>query len=147
LRRADADLAATFEDVLGIDDEDTAPWIEWTGPRGSLHDSGQVQASLIAEGSIGAWDSRRFRANIIVSGEDGDENRLVGARVRIGGSTFDVTKQIGRCIMTTRAQPATEVSGEIARDLDVLKTINAERGTYLGIGMLVDRPGSLSIGD
>ena len=40
--------------------------------------------------------------------------------------------------MTTRPQP-----GGIERDLDVLRTINAERATHLGVGTLVVTPGEV----
>ena len=56
--------------------------------------------------------------------------------------TFGVTKPIDRCVITTRPQ-----SGGIERDLDVLRTINAERETFLGVGTLVVIPGQLSVGD
>ena len=48
---------------------------------------------------------------------------------------LDVVKPIDRCVMTTRPQP-----GGIERDLDVLRTINAERQTWLGVGTLVVQP-------
>jgi hypothetical protein len=44
--------------------------------------------------------------------------------------------------MTTRPQP-----GGIERDLDVLRTINAERATHLGVGTLVVTPGAVAVGD
>ena len=55
---------------------------------------------------------------------------------------LDVVKPIDRCVMTTRPQP-----GGIERDLDVLRTINAERHTHLGVGSLVVTPGHLRVGD
>ena len=44
--------------------------------------------------------------------------------------------------MTTRPQP-----GGIERDLDVLRTINAERATHLGVGTLVVEAGRGQVGD
>jgi hypothetical protein len=42
----------------------------------------------------------------------------------------------------TRPQP-----GGIDRDLDVLKTINAERASMLAVGGTVKTPGEISVGD
>jgi uncharacterized protein YcbX len=53
-----------------------------------------------------------------------------------------VSKQIDRCVMTTRPQP-----GGIERDVDVLRTINRERNTFLGIATLVRTPGVVRVGD
>ena len=150
LRRADPEFAANYEIALTDESDDvgdTAPWAQWTGPRGSFHDSTQTQVSLVAEGSMRGWDVRRFRPNVVVTGEDGSEEGFVGGHVRIGSATFDVRKQIDRCVMTTRPQPPSDLSGAIERDLGVLKTINAERATFLAIGMLVAETGTITLGD
>lgn len=147
LRRADPDTGATYENALGIDDEGVAPWVQWTGPRGSFHDSTKAQVSLVSEGSMRSWDWRRFRPNVVVSGPDGAEDTLVGEHVQLGSAMFDVPKQIERCVMTTRPQPASEQGPALERDLTVLKTINAERATFLAIGLLVEHTGTISVGD
>ncbi len=152
LRRADPDTAGTYEIALvdieqGIDDEDVAPWVQWTGPRGSFHDSTKAQVSLVTEGSMRAWDVRRFRPNVVVTGPDGAEDRLVGERLQIGSATFGVRTPIDRCIMTTRPQPATTESAALERDLNVLKRINAERATFLAIGLMVEHTGTITEGD
>jgi hypothetical protein len=150
LRRADPGFEANYEIALTDESDDvgdTAPWVQWTGPRGSFHDSTKAQVSLVSEGSMRGWDVRRFRPNVVVTGEDGAEEGFVGGRIRIGTATFDVRKQIDRCVMTTRPQPASELSGAIDRDLDVLKTINAERATFLAVGMLVAETGRITLGD
>ena len=54
----------------------------------------------------------------------------------------DVGREIGRCVMVTRPQP-----GGIERDLDVLRTINRDRGGKLSVGARVARPGLISEGD
>jgi uncharacterized protein YcbX len=147
LRRAETARHGTYEISLGIDDEDTASWVQWSGPRGSFHDSTRTLLSLIADESMRTWDWRRFRANVVVTGADGDEDRLVGEQVQIGSAAFDVAKQIDRCVMTTRPQPATPESPGLDRDLSVLKTINAERATFLGVGLLVTAAGNVRVGD
>lgn len=144
LRRADEHSRGTYEIAVCEpgDDEATAPWAQWSGPRGSYHDSTRTQVSLVTEGSMGSWDWRRFRANVVVTGADGVEDALVGHHVRIGTAAFDAVKQIDRCVMTTRPQP-----GGIDRDVSVLRTINAERATFLGIGLLVTDAGTVTVGD
>lgn len=135
-------IRGTFESPLDADDEDARPWVQWQGPEGSFHDSTRTMVSLVSTATIRAWDVRRFRQNVIVDGEDEDE--LVGRHLRIGSHgpvELDVTKQIDRCVMVTRPQPGLD------RDLDVLRTINRERGGNLGIGCLVVRPGTVEIGD
>ncbi len=68
------------------------------------------------------------------------EDELVGATIRLGDVRLDVRKAIDRCVMVTRPQPGLE------RDLDVLRTINAERDTCLGVGCLVIEPGHVALG-
>ena len=147
LRAADAETEGTYEIALGIDDEDTAPWVQWNGPRGSFHDSTTTKVSLVTAGSMRDWDVRRFRPNIVVTGDDGAEDGFVGQHLRIGTVTFDVCQQIDRCVMTTRRQPAHSGLPGLDRDLAVLKTINAERAAFLAIGMLVREAGTVTLGD
>jgi uncharacterized protein YcbX len=150
LRRADPEFAANYEIALADESDDvgdTAPWVQWTGPRGSFHDSTKAQVSLVAEGSLRSWDVRRFRPNVVVTGEDGSEDTHVGGHLRIGSAAFDVPKQIDRCVMTTRPQPPSELGGAIERDLGVLTTINAERATFLAVAMMVAEPGTITLGD
>ena len=150
LRRADPTTEASYEIALTDEDDDvgdTAPWVSWQGPRGSFHDSTKTQVSLVTEGTMRNWDVRRFRPNVVVTGGDGAEERFVGGRVTIGTASFTVPKQIDRCVMTTRPQPASDLGGTIERDLNVLKTINAERATYLAVGMLVAETGTITLGD
>lgn len=150
LRRAAPETAVNYEIALTDESDDvgdTAPWVEWTGPRGSFHDSTKAQVSLVAEGSMRTWDVRRFRPNVVVTGDDGSEERFVGGQVRVGSSSFTVPKQIDRCVMTTRPQPPSDLGAAIDRDLSVLKTINAERATHLAIAMLVAETGTITLGD
>ena len=89
---------------------------------------------------MGAWDTRRFRINLLTDG--GGEDGLVGHRVRIGSAELDVVKLIDRCVMVTRPQ-----FGGIERDLDVLRTIHRERDGNLGIALVVRAPGRVAVGD
>jgi hypothetical protein len=140
LRSAAAGGVREYENPLDFEDEDTSEWIRFQGSAGAFHDSARTQVSMVSTATIGSWDRRRFRANILVdgAGEDG----LVGRRVRVGEATLDVVKQIPRCVMTTRPQP-----DGIDRDLDVLRVINRERGGFLAVGALVVQPGIVRVGD
>jgi MOSC domain-containing protein len=143
LRHAGGGVTGRYEIALDFEDEGGSDWFQWDGPDGTFHDSGKTRVSVLGTGSIGAWDRRRFRGNVLVATDAvGAENELVGHRVEVGSVVLDVTKPIDRCVMTTRPQP-----GGIERDLDVLRTINAERQTWLGVGTLVVHGGSVAVGD
>jgi uncharacterized protein YcbX len=95
--------------------------------------------SLVSTGTLGQWDVRRFRTNVVVTGDD--EDALVGASIELGTCRIDVVKRIDRCIMVTRSQPGLD------RDLGVLQTIHRQRQSCLSVGGLVARPGVISVGD
>jgi uncharacterized protein YcbX len=144
LTRADETTSGTFEIGLAEgDDADRDPsveWYRWEGPVGTFHDSTRTQVSIIGTATIGAWDMRRFRPNVVIDGTGEDD--WVGATLRLGDAVVEVSKQIDRCVMTTRPQP-----GGIERDVEVLRTINRERANNLGIATLVRTPGVVRVGD
>lgn len=143
IRRSDDALTGTFE--TQADETETGDWFQWTGPNGSFHDSGKARISLVTAETFRDWDGRRFRINVILDGSGDVE--LVGSTVSVGATTIDVVKQIDRCVMTTRPQPALGDSPALERDLDVLRTINRENETFLGIGGLVTSGGVIAVGD
>lgn len=136
---------ATYEIAL---DDDGAPvdhhdWVRWTGPSWSFHDSPRAQVSLVSTATLGGWDRRRFRANVILAADAPRvEEAWVGQQLTLGEAAVTVTKPIDRCVMVTRPQ-----RGGIERDLEVLRTITRDRGGSLAIGALVDHPGRLAVGD
>lgn len=157
--RAGPDRHGTYETVVDFEDEAGSEWTAWDGPVGTFHDSARTQVSMMSTATIGAWDLRRFRPNVLLAGAG--EDALVGHAVALGGpdgtgpggtgpggsgasrgAVLDVVKQIGRCVVTTRPQP-----GGIDRDLDVLRTVNRARDGFLGIGALVRTPGAVAVGD
>jgi len=140
LQRAAPDLRGTYEIAADFEDESGSDWVRWEGPAGTFHDSKRTQVSVLSTGSIGTWDVRRFRPNVLVDGSD--EAALVGRRADLGSACLEFVKQIDRCVIVTRPQP-----GGIPRQLDVLRTINRDRGGHLGIGAMVVRPGSITVGD
>lgn len=130
-------IAGTFENPLDV--ENDSDWVQWTGPSDSFHDSERNRVSLVSDATLGEWPEQRFRKNILCVGSGEDE--LVGSNITIGSVRFNVLKKVARCVMVTRPQPG------IDRDLSVLKTLNAERNSELGVGMIIDTPGELAVGD
>lgn len=127
----------TYETPL--DAEAEADWVSWHGPGRAWHDSTRARVSLVTTTTIGDWDVRRFRPNVVLDGAGEDD--LVGRRVRVGTTTLDVMKRIDRCVMVARPQPG------IDADLGVLRTINRERDTFLAVGALVAAEGTMAVGD
>jgi uncharacterized protein YcbX len=117
-----------------------AGWHAFQGAPGAFHDNAGARLSLVTTGTLGTWDRRRFRANVVLEGAG--EGGLIGSQVRLGDAVLDVGDPIPRCVMVTRPQP-----GGIARDTSVLKTIHRERGGDLAVAALVHRPGSARTGD
>jgi uncharacterized protein YcbX len=140
LRPASAVHGARRYENPDDEDERTARWDPFSGADGAFHDNADARVTLVSTGSLGGWDRRRFRANVVLAGEGEDD--LVGARVRLGRAEFDVVRRVPRCVMTTRPQ-----AGGIGRDTAVLKTIHRERDGALAVGALVTRPGVVAVGD
>jgi MOSC domain-containing protein len=140
LRGRESGLERRFENPVDFEDEANTVWMPFDGAPGAFHDSARAQVSLVSTGTLGGWDRRRFRANVLL--DDAGENELVGSDVALGDATLRLTTRIPRCVMTTRPQP-----DGIERDLDVLRTINREREGCLAVGALVLAPGSVRVGD
>ena len=114
-------------------------WHPWRGAAGAFHDDPDFRVSLVSTGTLGGWDARRFRANVVLDGAG--EDALVGRRVRLGDAELRLTARIPRCVMVTRPQ-----AGGLPRDTAVLKTIHRERDGELAVGALVERAGTLVAG-
>lgn len=115
-------------------------WYPWRGAAGAFHDDPDARVSLVSTGTLGGWDARRFRANVVMSGAG--EDALAGRRVRCGAAELQLTAPIPRCVMVTRPQ-----AGGLPRDTAVLKTIHRERDGVLAVGALVARSGPVVAGD
>ncbi|WP_448626206.1 MOSC domain-containing protein [Geodermatophilus sp. URMC 64] len=122
----------------GTDDDET--WRPWEGAAEAFHDNPDFRVTLVSTGTLGSWDRRRFRANVVLDGEG--EDRLVGTRQRLGGAVLRLVEPVSRCVMVTRPQP-----GGIGRDNGVLKTVHRERGGLLAVGAGVLEPGTVAVGD
>ena len=141
LRPHDAEVARQFENpVVDFEQKTERNWARYEGAPGAFHDSPDARVSLVSTASIGEWDRRRFRSNVLLEGNG--EDSLVGSRVTLGGAVLEVGMRIERCVMTVRPQP-----GGIERDLQVLRTIARERDTCLAVGAVVTQPGSVAVGD
>lgn len=138
LRRPARDERGRYEIAVN-DDQPDGEWMEWQGPTGVFHDSNRTRLSILSEDSIGEWDVRRFRANVIVSG--GDERDLLGHGIAVGAAELEVVKEIERCVIVTRPQPGVE------RDKDVLMQVQRHRSGNLGVGALVREAGVVAVGD
>jgi hypothetical protein len=142
LRRADEPGPRRYESPADFENESDSDWNAFDGSPGAFHDLAVASVSLLATSTIGAWDPRRFRANVLLDMGPDTEVSLVGHEVMIGEVGLSVRRRLGRCVMTTRPQP-----GGIERDLDVLRTINRERDGCLAVGALVAQPGRIAVGD
>jgi uncharacterized protein YcbX len=142
LRAADerGDVAPTYETPADEDVPDPTEWLQWEGAPGPFHDSPRIRLSLVSTGTLGTWDRRRFRANVVLdgAGEDG----LRGREAELGEVRLRFGLPISRCVMTTRPQP-----GGIARDTSVLKTIHRERDGLLAVRAAVLTAGTVRTGD
>ncbi|MBM7806642.1 uncharacterized protein YcbX [Geodermatophilus bullaregiensis] len=141
LRRAETERGPRQYENPGVVAADGEyEWDAFEGASGAFHDSSRIRVSLVSTGTLGTWDRRRFRSNVLLAGEGEDE--LVGGRVRLGAAVLDVGTPVSRCVMVTRPQP-----GGIGRDTSVLKTVHRERGGALAVGALVPVPGRVAVGD
>src|SRR4051812_43632151 len=134
------DVAPTYEAPTDDLAPDPAEWMQWEGAPGPFHDSPRIRLSLVSTGTLGTWDRRRFRANVVLNGEGEDE--LVGREAALGDVRLQFGRGIGRCVMTTRPQP-----GGIGRDTSVLKSIHRERGGLLAVRAAVLTAGTVRTGD
>jgi uncharacterized protein len=151
LRAADEAGSASYQ--LNVDaTDDSSPLIELPCPPGTFFDALPVHvlstASLQAmqpSHSEGEWDVRRFRPTVLVD-FDGDasgfpEDAWIGSTVQVGGAELTVVAPTVRCVMTTRAQPGLD------RDLDIVKAVNRDHESNLGVYAVVSQPGRVAVGD
>jgi uncharacterized protein YcbX len=136
----EGDVAPTYETPADEDVPDPTEWLQWEGAPGPFHDSPRIRLSLVSTGTLGTWDRRRFRANVVLDGEG--EDGLRGQEAVLGDVRLRFGLPIARCVMTTRPQP-----GGIARDTSVLKTIHRERGGLLAVRAAVLSAGTVRTGD
>jgi uncharacterized protein YcbX len=134
------DLAPTYEAPTDDLAPDPAEWMQWEGAPGPFHDSPRIRLSLVSTGTLGTWDRRRFRANVVLDGDG--EDQLLGQVAQLGGVRLQFGRGIDRCVMTTRPQ-----AGGVARDTSVLKTIHRERDGLFAVRAAVLTAGTVRTGD
>jgi uncharacterized protein YcbX len=139
LRPARTAGAPRYENLDDPDDE-AGSWHAFEGAGGAFHDNEDFRVTLVSTGTLGTWDRRRFRANVVLDGEG--EDHLAGTRQRLGTAVLELVEPVARCVMVTRPQP-----GGIGRDNGVLKTVHRERGGVLAVGAGVVRAGTVAVGD
>jgi uncharacterized protein len=141
LRRADEHAGErVYENPDDLEDEAGGRWDPFEGAGGAFHDNASARLSLLSTGTLGSWDRRRFRPNVLLDGAG--EDLLDGRRVRLGGAVLDVGRPLARCVMVTRPQ-----SGGIGRDTGVLKTVHREHDGRLAARAVVVQPGTVRVGD
>jgi hypothetical protein len=132
--------APVYEDPGDETPDGPTEWQQWQGATGPFHDSPRIRLSLVSTGTLGSWDRRRFRANVLLDGEG--EDALRGRDAVLGEAAVRFGAPIARCVMTTRPQP-----DGIGRDTSVLKTIPRERNGFLAVRAAVLEPGTVRVGD
>src|SRR3712207_8645120 len=80
---ADAPGERRYESPQEIGEAGEYDWDVFSGARGAFHDSSRIRVSLVSTGTLGTWDRRRFRANVVLEGAG--EDALVGRRGWLGG--------------------------------------------------------------
>jgi uncharacterized protein YcbX len=137
--------------------DDTAEKFEIPSPEGTFFDLAALH--LLSTNSLasceraypnGVWDRRRFRPNVLIDGDSGEqypEDAWVGRSVRAGGVTIDVLMRTVRCAMPLRAQPARGTDNPLTRDVDLYRSLNQTHENHLGVYASVREPGSIALGD
>ncbi len=91
-----------------------------------------------------AVEYERFRANLTIRADAAfarSEAELVGTLLRLGDVLLRVRSPIERCVVTTYAPDGS------GRDPRVLRWLAQERDAIAGIYCIVERPGTVNVGD
>lgn len=90
-------------------------------------------------------DVRRFRPNLVVRAEPGDEpfpeRRWVGRRLAVGEVELDIVTGCPRCVVITRDSPG------LPADRALMRTVVKEAGQDIGVYATVARAGTVRVGD
>ncbi len=140
--------AEFFEDAT----DDTSRAVAWTMPPNRFVDAMPLlmltTASLRTGASLypaGEWSVRRFRPNLFVEVAadvtDWIEDSWCGHAVHVGPVTVAPEQGCVRCTMVTRLQP------ELARDVDIYKTLARHHGGTFGVWARVESPGTVAVDD
>jgi uncharacterized protein YcbX len=130
--------------------DDESLVVSWTMPPGRFVDA--LPLLVLTTASLrqgrwlhpdGAWETRRFRPNIVVDVEDDGwvEDSWCGRALRIGDAVVQPAARCERCTMVTRPQPGLD------RDLDVFKVLARHHASTFGVWTAVQTPGVVRVGD
>ncbi len=166
LHRARLQTPATLRRDLGIPDGERLPnatvvplrklagLVRWTTPPGTFFDlyplhvlTVEALAAMAARAPGTDFDVRRFRPNVVVEGAGTDDEAVPefawagGLLATAAGATIRVAVPTIRCVVPTREQPG------LAKDPQVMRTVAAQTGRFLGVYADVERGGSIAVGD
>ncbi len=130
--------------------DDDSNVMSWTMPAGRFVDA--LPLLLLTTASLrearalhpgGAWETRRFRPNIVIDVDDDGwvEDAWCGRDMSIGNATVQPVVPCERCTMVTRPQPGLD------RDLDVFRTLARHHRSTFGVWTAVRTPGAVHVGD
>jgi uncharacterized protein YcbX len=138
-----------WPDMDGLDHRDTVT--DWELPPGTFFDLATVHVLTTATLDRlrelypeGRFEVRRFRPNIVVSGDEGGfvENEWVGHTLAIGDQVkLRITGPCPRCVMTTLSQ------GDLPKDPGILRAAAQHNHANVGVYADVVRGGSMRRGD
>jgi uncharacterized protein len=143
---SDALRAEYFADATN----DNSEAVEWTMPKGRFVDALPVLVMTTsglragkAAHPAGEWDVRRFRPNVLVEadGEGWIEDSWCGRVLQLGDTAIAPRKPCMRCTMVTRAQP------QLAKDVEIYRTLHRTHGATAGVWSSVVKPGTLGVGN
>jgi len=130
--------------------DDASEPAEWTMPKDRFVDAMPLLVlttaalrACKAAYPAGEWSVRRFRPNILVEieGEDWIEDGWCGRALRLGSVVLTPRQRCARCTMVTRAQP------NLAKDVEIYKTLAHTHGADGGVWSSVETTGSIAEGD
>jgi uncharacterized protein len=153
-----ADVMVEVRQIFGREDDEPLPdfsvfppeIMEFESPPGTYYDvfpllvvTTASMESLSAMLPDSVVDVRRFRPNIVVAGAEPGFPELswTGRRARLGGAVLRFETPCPRCVMVTRP------TGDLPGDRQVLRTIVRDLDQCFGTYAVVEKPGSVSVGD
>jgi hypothetical protein len=153
--KAGSSTAAEMREVFALEDGEPMPDLSmiplaklaelgrYATPPGTYFDA--MPLHVVTTASLGTFDRRRFRANIVVdTGSEAGylENAWTGATLTLGTTSTFVDCPTPRCSMPTRAQHP-----DVPADKSVLATIVRDADRCLGAYATPTKPGVVRIGD
>jgi uncharacterized protein YcbX len=133
--------------------DDSSEALEWTMPAGRFVDA--LPLLVLTTASLrhgarlhpdGAWESRRFRPNLLVDVPVRDdegflEDAWCGGTLTLGDVVVAPEEPCSRCTMVTRPQPG------LPDDRDVFRTLARHHRGAFGVWARVTAPGTVRVGD